>query len=79
MEHRTSLSPAQSLLGFSNTLLSGSQFGANVISPYASEGKSGAGHMVIAINIEAFRSLAEFNSDMEHMISTIKSAPRRRR
>ena len=51
-------------------------FGGAVVGPYAPEGKSGVGHLVIAINITAVRPLADFEADMEQMISDLKSAPK---
>ena len=57
-------------------VLSGSQFGAGVVGPYVPEGRSGVGHLAIALDIEAFRPLAEFHADMERLIDSIKAAPR---
>ncbi|MEM6985653.1 MAG: Ldh family oxidoreductase [Pseudomonadota bacterium] len=57
-------------------VLSGSQFANAVVGPYVAEGQSGVGHMVTVYNIDAFRSLAEFNADMEAYIDTIKATPR---
>ncbi|WP_413719910.1 Ldh family oxidoreductase [Silicimonas sp. MF1-12-2] len=55
-------------------VLSGSAFGTDVTGPYVPEGRSGAGHFVIAIDIAASRPLAEFEADMERLIDEIKSA-----
>jgi LDH2 family malate/lactate/ureidoglycolate dehydrogenase len=55
-------------------VLSGSAFGTGVTGPYVPEGRSGAGHFVIAIDIAASRPLAEFEADMERLIDEIKSA-----
>jgi LDH2 family malate/lactate/ureidoglycolate dehydrogenase len=57
-------------------IVSGSRFGAGVVGPYAPEGRSGVGHMAIALNIEAFRPLDEFTADVERLIEAIKSVPR---
>lgn len=57
-------------------VLSGSAFGPNVVGPYVPEGDSGAGHLVIAIDISAVRPLAEFEQDMEILIRSLKSCPR---
>jgi LDH2 family malate/lactate/ureidoglycolate dehydrogenase len=57
-------------------VLSGSAFGASIIGPYAPEGRSGVGHLAIALNIEACRPLAEFEADMERLISELKATPR---
>ncbi len=57
-------------------VLSASHFGGDVVGPYVPEGKSGAGHLLIVLDIEAFRPLADFNKDMEELIRRIKTAPR---
>ncbi len=57
-------------------VLTGSKFANDVNGPYAPEGDSGVGHMAIALNIEAFRPLIEFNADMEDLISRIKATPK---
>ncbi len=57
-------------------ILSGSQFGPGVVGPYVPTGRSGVGHLVIALNIAAFRPLDEFNADMERLIERIKNVPR---
>lgn len=55
-------------------VLSGSAFGTGVTGPYEPEGRSGAGHLAIAIDIAAARPLAEFEADMERLIAGMKSA-----
>ena len=55
-------------------VLPGSAFGTGVTGPYAPEGRSGAGHFAIAIDIAATRPLAEFEADMENLIEQMKSA-----
>ncbi|MBF9059370.1 Ldh family oxidoreductase [Rhodobacterales bacterium HKCCSP123] len=57
-------------------VLSGSGFGPAITGPYMPEGRSGVGHLAIAINIAAVRPLAEFEADMEALIASLKSAPR---
>jgi LDH2 family malate/lactate/ureidoglycolate dehydrogenase len=57
-------------------VLTGSGFGTAIIGPYVPEGKSGVGHLALAIDIAAIRPLAEFEADMERMIAGLKSAPR---
>lgn len=59
-------------------VLSGSGFGTSVVGPYVPEGRSGVGHLAIAIDIEACRPLADFNADMERMIENLRSVPRQR-
>jgi LDH2 family malate/lactate/ureidoglycolate dehydrogenase len=56
-------------------VLSGSSFLSGVHGPYETESRSGAGHFIIAMNIEAFQPLAEFNSRMEEYIAQLKSVP----
>jgi LDH2 family malate/lactate/ureidoglycolate dehydrogenase len=57
-------------------VLSGSRFADGVTGPYMREGRSGAGHLAIALNISAFRPLEEFCHDMEQLIAKIKNTPR---
>ena len=57
-------------------VLSGSEFGRGVVGPYVPEGKSGVGHLALALDIEAFRPLGEFEADMERMIEDLHAAPR---
>jgi LDH2 family malate/lactate/ureidoglycolate dehydrogenase len=56
-------------------VLTGSKWGTGVNGPYQHEKKSGAGHLIIAMNIEAFRPLTEFNAEMEEMIASLKEVP----
>jgi LDH2 family malate/lactate/ureidoglycolate dehydrogenase len=56
-------------------VLTGSGFLSAVHSPYKTAEKSNCGHMMIAMNIEAFQPLAQFNTRMEQFISEIKSVP----
>lgn len=56
-------------------VLSGSHFGADVVGPYTPEGRSGVGHLAIALDIERFRPLVEFCSDMERLVDSIKTTP----
>ncbi len=58
-------------------VLSGSRFGHSVVGPYVREGRSGVGHLAIAIDIGAVRDFGEFETDMEKLITELKSAPRR--
>jgi LDH2 family malate/lactate/ureidoglycolate dehydrogenase len=57
-------------------VLSGSHFGGDVIGPYVAEGRSGVGHLAIALNIESFRPLASFCNDMERLVERIKAVRR---
>jgi LDH2 family malate/lactate/ureidoglycolate dehydrogenase len=56
-------------------VLTGSAFGGGVFGPYQTEHKSGAGQMMIVLDIEKFQPLAEFNARMEQMIAELKSVP----
>lgn len=55
-------------------VLSGSAFGTGIVGPYVPEGRSGAGHLAIAIDIAATRPLDDFEADMERLIAQMKSA-----
>ena len=56
-------------------ILSGSSFSGEVVGPYMSAGESGAGHLALALDIESFRPLSEFERDMEMLIARIKGTP----
>ena len=56
-------------------VLTGSGFLSAVHSPYKTAEKSNCGHLMIALNIEAFQPLAEFNARMERFIGEIKAVP----
>ena len=56
-------------------VLTGSGFLSQVHSPYRTAEKSNCGHFMIAINIEAFQPLAQFNTRMEQYIAELKSVP----
>ncbi len=57
-------------------VLSGSAFAPSVVGPYVPEGRSGAGHFVMAVDIAACRPRAAFDADMEALVATMKEAPR---
>lgn len=57
-------------------VLSGSAFGGAVVGPYVPEGRSGVGHLAMALDIATFRPLADFEADMARLIADIKKAPR---
>jgi LDH2 family malate/lactate/ureidoglycolate dehydrogenase len=46
-----------------------------VHSPYKTAEKSNAGHLLIALDIEAFQPLAQFGARMEQYIAELKSVP----
>ena len=56
-------------------VLTGSAFGAGVHGPYKTEHRSGAGQLMIALDIAAFQPLAEFGARMERYIAELKSVP----
>ncbi len=56
-------------------ILSGSHFGNAVVGPYVAQGRSGVGHLVIALDIASFRPLQDFNADVEKLIESIKNNP----
>lgn len=57
-------------------VLSGSAFGAAVHGPYEPAAPSGAGHLVIALDIKAFMPLAEFEARAAQLVDELKSTPR---
>ncbi len=56
-------------------VLTGSAFGTGVAGPYQTERKSGAGQLMIVLDIAAFQPLATFNARMEEMIGELKAVP----
>jgi LDH2 family malate/lactate/ureidoglycolate dehydrogenase len=56
-------------------VLTGSGFLSAVHSPYKTAEKSNCGHLMIAMNIDAFQPLGDFNSRMEEYIAEIKAVP----
>jgi LDH2 family malate/lactate/ureidoglycolate dehydrogenase len=53
-------------------VLSASEFGPGVAGPYQPDKRSGAGHLLIALNVEVFQPLDAFNARMEAMIAGLK-------
>lgn len=56
-------------------VLTGSAFGSGVTGPYQAEHRSGAGHLYIALNVEHFLPLADFEQRMEAFIAEVKAVP----
>ncbi len=56
-------------------VLTGSAFGTGVAGPYQTDRRSGAGQLMIVLDIKAFQPLADFNSRMEQMIGELKAVP----
>src|SRR5262249_54526824 len=57
-------------------VLTGSGFLSAVHSPYKTAEKSNCGHLVIALDIERFLPLGEFNARMEQFVAEIKDVPK---
>ena len=57
-------------------VLTGSRFGRDVAGPYEPERISGAGHLLISIDIAAMIPMEEFEGRMETLIRDIKSVPK---
>jgi LDH2 family malate/lactate/ureidoglycolate dehydrogenase len=55
-------------------VLTGSEIGPGVAGPYQAQKRSGAGHLLIALNVEVFQPLDTFNARMEAMIAGLKGA-----
>jgi LDH2 family malate/lactate/ureidoglycolate dehydrogenase len=56
-------------------VLSGSAFLDDVHGPYDPVNRSGAGHLFIAMNVEAFGPRAQFDARMEEYIERLKAVP----
>lgn len=56
-------------------VLTGSNFGGAVNGPYQADRRSGCGHLMIALNIEAFQPLGLFSERMEELIEQTKAVP----
>ena len=56
-------------------VLTGSAFGSGVRGPYQFDHRSGCGQLMIALDIEAFQPLPEFNQKMESLIAELKAVP----
>jgi len=64
-----------SMVDILSGVLTGSGFLSQVHSPYKTAEKSNCGHLVIALDIEAFQPLAQFNARMKEWITEVKSVP----
>ncbi|WP_037682494.1 Ldh family oxidoreductase [Streptomyces griseus] len=56
-------------------VLTGSSFGSAVVGPYRPAGRSGAGHLLICIDIRSMADPADFEKRMEALIEETKSTP----
>jgi LDH2 family malate/lactate/ureidoglycolate dehydrogenase len=57
-------------------VLSGAAYGPDVVGPDKPEGRSGVGHLFIALDVAAFQPLSVFNARMEALIDGLKGAPK---
>lgn len=57
-------------------VLTGSNFGSHVVGPYQPEDRSGAGHMLITIDVASMLDPAEFDARMGTLIDEVVSAPK---
>ena len=53
-------------------VLTGSSYGTGVVGPHVPDKRSGCGHLVIAISIEALMPLDDFGQRMDDLIDTVK-------
>lgn len=56
-------------------VLTGSKFGKDVNGPYQADKRSGCGHLLITIDIEAMMSKDEFNTRINQLIDQVKDVP----
>ena len=56
-------------------VLTGSGFGTQVNGPYLADRQSHCGHLMIAMDIDAFQPEAEFAVRMEQLVASIKAVP----
>lgn len=56
-------------------VLSGSSFLDQVHGPYDPNNRSGAGHLMICMNVDAFQPLAEFEEKIEAYVTSLKDVP----
>jgi LDH2 family malate/lactate/ureidoglycolate dehydrogenase len=56
-------------------VLSGSRFLDGVHGPYDPVNPSGAGHFMVALNVEAFQPMDDFNTRMDEYIRSLKDVP----
>ncbi|GAB3041373.1 Ldh family oxidoreductase [Parafrigoribacterium mesophilum] len=56
-------------------VLTGSSFATAVIGPYLPQGRSGCGHLAIALRVDAMIDPAEFERKLSELIATTKAVP----
>ncbi|WP_165694283.1 Ldh family oxidoreductase, partial [Teichococcus deserti] len=57
-------------------VLPGGVFGSGVTGPYRAEGRSGAGQLMIALDIARFLPLEDFFARMQALVAELKAVPR---
>jgi LDH2 family malate/lactate/ureidoglycolate dehydrogenase len=57
-------------------VLTGSAFGSSVVGPYKPEGRSGAGHLAIAIDVEQLMPMQTFVHRVGELVAEIRSSAR---
>lgn len=56
-------------------VLTGSSSATDVVGPYVPDRRSGCGHLVLAIDIAALGTLADFEDRMDRLITSVKKCP----
>jgi LDH2 family malate/lactate/ureidoglycolate dehydrogenase len=56
-------------------VLTGSSFGSAVVGPYVPDQRSGCGHLLLTIDVEAMMPPEEFAARMETLIAEVKAVP----
>ena len=56
-------------------VLTGSSFGTGVVGPYSPSGRSGCGHFLMVVDIDAIQTRTEFEASMEALVEQNKSVP----
>ena len=56
-------------------VLTGARFASGVFGPYQAERPSGCGHLALALDIDHFMDLPEFEARVEALIAEVKAAP----
>ncbi len=56
-------------------VLTGSSFAPNVVGPYVPDRRSGAGHLVMALDVRAFLDEHDFEARIEQLIQNMKAVP----
>lgn len=57
-------------------VLTGSSFATDVAGPYVPDRRSGCGHLVIALRVDAVMPEADFSSRMDELVALTKAVPR---